>query len=304
MTGKNFRVMLTAMLGLLQLSVAPQVFSYQSCIGNIDGDLRLDVGYRWDKINNRVSLFGADEARVSSQTINHVNTFLLGATGYLAYDRLFIKGQYHYGWIGNGRYDEAGFVGKIHGHTSDALAGLGYLFQIHRCIWTAPIAGWSYDNLHMTAKHVRIGLDGVVSSVGNIVCRNRFQGPWIGFDVVFQPTQSYQFVLGHEFHYAHWRGTRWLSNGELGSAFGETTGFSNTRKHNNIWGQVFRLDVTYMVCQMWDCGLGLKYQSWSSCGNGNYKRTIVPVDPTITAKRVTDVDWESFTLTLHTSYMF
>lgn len=301
----RIRVMLTTLLvGLLQLSFLPQASSYNTPIGCLDGDVRLDIGYRWDKINNRVAVFGANDARVSSQTINHVNTLLLGGTAHLALGCWFVKGCYHYGWINTGNYDEGGFKGKIRGHTADGSVGLGYFFQVHRCIWAAPLAGWSYDNLHMTSKRNHVGIDGVVASVGDIICRNRFQGPWIGTDVVFQPTQNYQIVLGHELHYAHWRGTRWLKNGELGSAFGITTGFSNTRKQQHMWGQVFKIDVTYMVNQQFDCGFVMKYQTWSNAGNGKYKRTIVPVDPAFTAKRVTDVDWESFTLTVHASYMF
>lgn len=301
MTGRSIKVMLTICLGMFQLSFWPQAQS-QQCL---TGDIRLDTGYRWDKINNRVSLFGEDfGARVSSQTINHVNSFQLGSTGHLAYRDWFVKGTFHYGWIGSGNYNEGGFKGKIHGHTLDASASLGYLFKVYHCIWVAPLVGWSYDDLHMKTKRARVTISGVTLNVGDIKCHNRFEGPWVGTDIVFQPSPCYQVVLGHEFHYAHWRGTRILSSGELGLLFGTTTGFSNVRKHDHLWGQVFRIDVSYISCHAWDFGFGLKYQNWNAAGNGRYKRTKVPVDPTITAKRVTDVDWESFGVTLHASYMF
>lgn len=303
MTGKSFKIALAAVLTMLQLNFGPQAHAFSFC--DFSGDIRLDTGYRWDKLNNRVSLFGEDfPARVSSQELNHINTFLLGTVGHLVYKSWFLKGEYHYGWIGNGKYDEGGFNGKLHGHTVDGSAALGYIFPVNACIWFAPLAGWSYDSIRTNARHVRVGLNGSVVDVGGIQCRSRFQGPWIGTDIIFQPCCNFQIVLGHELHYAHYRGTRFLNDGELGEEFGITTGFSNVRKHKHMWGQLFRLDFSYMYCKMWDFGFELKYQTWNAAGNGRYKRTRVPTPPEVTSERLNDVEWQSFTATLHVGYMF
>lgn len=301
MTPKSLRISLTTILSLLQLSFLPQAYSN----ANWQGDIRLETGYRWDKINNRVVVFGEGAGVfTSTEAANRVNSYQLGAKAVVAaYCNWIGKASAHYGWLGSGHYDEGGFRGRTRGHTTDASLGVGYNLPVNDCISVVPLVGWSYDRINVRAEHVFVGTLGSEVAVGDIKFHNRFQGPWIGTDIVFKPMPCAWITVGHEFHYASWHGTRELVDGELGALFGTTTGFSSTRKHNNMWGQVFTLDGTYAL-GCWDVGLNLKYQYWSNAGNGRYKRTRVPVNPAITTQRVIDVDWQSFAVMVHAGYMF
>lgn len=291
--GMYFRLLLC----VSQLCLIPHAFSEcQYC-----GYLWLDTGYRWDKISNRVNLFGENFGdRTSSQTAKQLNSFQLGVKGKFALNCWLLKGSYHHGWLADGRYDEAGFRGKARGHTNDALGGIGYYFCLNRCMWVAPLVGWSCDELNITGKNIIDEL----TNVGDIKYKSRFQGPWVGVDFTFQPSPCYWATFGYELHHADWHGTRLLEDGELGTNFGFTTGFSNKRRHKNIWGHVFELDGTYVFRECWNVGLSLKYQIWKAAGTGHYKRTIVPADPAITSKVVNDVEWESFSLMVHAGYAF
>lgn len=264
-----------------------------------------DTGYRWDKISNRASLSGVGfGARVSTETANKLNTFLLGAKGQLDICEWLIKGSAHYGWINSGRYDEGGFLGNADGHTIDASGGLGYYFNPCDCWGFAPFAGWSYDEIDVEGKHVRTPLNGSPIDIGTIKYRSKFQGPWIGIDFLFFEDFCYQISFGYELHHAHWRAARKLPGPDLGLDFGTTTGFSNVRTHNNIWGNVFHLEGIYSLNECWDIGLSFKYQIWKSAGSGRYRRTSTPLDPAITHAVIQDVSWESFTATANIGYVF
>lgn len=288
-------------LSLFLLTHTQKAYSEIEDINYLD----LDTGYRWDKISNRVVLSGIGfGARVSTQMANKLGSYQLGLKGQYSYCQMLVKGSFHYGWIKGGRYDEGGFGGKAGGHTMDALGGFGYLFCISDCWGVAPLVGWSYDEIDVKGQSVKTPLDGVLLDIGDIKYKSRFQGPWLGADVFFEPTACSRISLGYEFHIAHWNGTRTLEQGELGTEFGTTTGFSNIRKLNPVLGNVFSLDGAYTFCGCWDFGIGLKYQIWKSVGSGRYKRTIIPTDPAITSQIVEDVEWNSFSLMFQIGYMF
>lgn len=301
MTSK-IRMICAILLSVSQLSFMPKAFSDIE----YNGFLYLDGGYRWDKISNRVDLLGANFGnRTSSQTAKKLNSFQLGVKGQLTLNQFLFKGSYYHGWMAHsGRYEEGFFNGRANGHTDDALGGFGYYFCLNQCTWIAPLAGWSYDELNVTGKSVKVALNGAKIPVGDIKYKSRFEGPWFGADIVFQPSPCYWATLGYELHHARWHGTRILENGELGLGFGTTTGFSNKRDHKNIWGHVFQVDGTYVFRECWNLGVNLKYQIWKGAGNGHYKRTVVPVDPAITTEKVVDVEWESFSVMVHAGYAF
>lgn len=264
-----------------------------------------EAGYRWDKVDNRCVLYGpAFLPRASTQSAKHVNSLQIGFEGQVECCQFLVKGSYHHGWLGSGHYVETDFKGGIAGSSDDASVGLGYLFPTNRCWVAAGLVGWSIDELDMTGKNVKVPLVGQIIPVGDIKFKSRFQGPWVGTDIWLKPDACFTLVLGHEFHFAYWNGTRFLKRGELGETFGITTGFSNQRHHHSLWGNVFRIEGYYILTETWDVGLKLKYQRWISSGDGEYKRTRMSLSRLIKSKLIEDVEWQSFSLFASLDYLF
>lgn len=268
----------------------------------------IDTGYRWDKISNRAVLYGDEPGvRSVSQIAKGLNSFLLGGKGRgTLFNTIYGKAMAHYGWMAHdGAYKEEGsMTGGISGHTVDATVAAGYLFPFGYCWGIAPLVGWSYDKLHVKGKHVHAAILGVSPNMGNISYKSRFQGPWIGFDLLFQPNCLWDFTFGYEWHYARWHGSRILSRGDLGISYGTTTGFSNVRDHHHLIGNVFSFEGSYIFRTNWSIGFGLRYQNWKSSQTGHYKRTTTPLDPAFTSRLITDVSWDSFSATGRLGYIF
>ena len=265
----------------------------------------VDTGYRWDRVCNRVVLSGVGAGVfTSAQTVSNLSSYQVGIKGQWSDYNWIVRGCYHTGWVQRGDYTEANFEGTVDGVTNDGSAALGCLFYTSSCWGSAFFAGWSYDRLDLESKNVIVGLDGRLIPIGNIKCKNWFQGPWIGMDLIFQPSLCANVTLSYELHHAHWHGTRLLENDELGTLYGITTGFSNRREHHNLWGQNFQLEGSYTIFKGYNIGLVLKYLNWQSAGNGKYKRTIVPVDPGITHQFVSDVEWHSFSAMFRAGLLF
>lgn len=271
----------------------------------LQGYIALDNGYRWDKISNRATLGGPTATvKSSTQILKRINSYQLGGRGQLYFwDCAFVKGSGHYGWVGDGKYSEGSFFGKSQGHTCDGQGALGYYYNLSPNIWVAPIVGWSYDALKLKGTGIKTAIDGIVYHMCSVRAHQQFSGPFVGFDLLFQ-TQCYDFSFSYEFHYAHWHGQRLIQGGEYGNPpFGTTTGFSNQRRLNNVYGQVFNLQASYQFCDCWIVGLGLKYQFYNG-DFGKYRQTKRPILSQFTYANVDGLWWLSFASTLYIGRMF
>lgn len=271
-----------------------------------NGFIALDNGYRWDRISNRVTLGGPTvSVKGSTQMLRKINSYQLGARGQWNFcDCAFVRGAGHYGWVWDGDYSEGGFFGDAKGHTYDANAAVGYYIYMAPSIWFAPIIGWSYDALNLKGTDISTAIDGVVYDLDDIKAHQRFSGPFIGFDLLYQFCCSYEFTFGYEFHYAHWHGQRLIEGPEYGNPpFGSTTAFSNVRHLNRVYGQVFKFDATYQFCDCWTLGLGLKYQFFTG-DFGKYKQTERPLLSQFTYANVDGLWWRSFATTIYIGRMF
>lgn len=258
--------------------------------------LALDTGYRWDKITNRVTLSGPTiSVKGSTQAFRHINSYQIGGITQWNFCKCgFIRANGHYGWVFDGNYNEGGFSGNLKGHTYDFEGALGYYFCLSKGIWMAPLIGWSYDALNLKAVDITTAINCEVFHLSDIKTHQRFSGPFIGFDLVFQPNHCWEFTFGYEFHYAHWHGQRLIEGHEYGNPpFGWTTGFSNKRHLNQVYGQVFNLDAAFHFCNCWIAGLDLKYQFFNG-DHGKYKQTERSLLSQFTRASVNGLWWSSF----------
>ena len=263
--------------------------------------LALDTGYRWDNISNRATLGGPTVSIVeSTQTLKRINSYQLGAKGqYNLWCNTFIKGYAHYGWIGGSKYDESGFRGKNRGHTWNTQLALGYFCGWNCCVGIAPVIGYSWDNFNITGRNIRVAVDGTVYRLSNIKARQRFQGPFVGFDILLQPFCCLDITLGYELHYARWHGQRNIKGNEFGNPpFGTTTGFSNKRRMHGVIGNVFKIDTSYRFCNCWNAGFELTYKLFRG-DFGKYHRTVTPIIPQFTFAHIDDLEWHSFAAMIH-----
>lgn len=271
------------------------------------GYIALDNGYRWDRVSNRVTLGGVDAGvRGSTQKLREINSYQLGGRGLWNFcDCAFIKGEGHYGWTGKGKYSEGGFFGNTDGYTYDGKGALGYFFNMTPKIWIAPVAGYSCDALNLYATDIEVAINGHVYHKNDIKVHQRFQGPFVGFDIIYEINDCFDFVVGYEFHFARWHGERIIQGKDYDNSplFGLTTAFSNTRHLDNAYGQVLNLDLSYQFWDCWRIGLDLKYQFYYG-DFGKYKQTRRPILPTITYAKVDGLWWLSFasTLTIGTTF--
>lgn len=263
----------------------------------------LDTGYRWDKAQAVLDVFGPAIAGATQETAKGVNSWQLGAKGRAYFcDYFFVKGAGHYGWVFSGSYDSSNLTGNLDdSHTWDVTGGVGYLFFMHPCWGFAPSVGWSYDLLDFKSNNTSIPIAGVAVPGGDIEFRSRFSGPWVGFEVQFVPLCAFDLSLKYELHHAHWHSRH--STTLESAAIGLTRGFASRSDHNNIWGHLFEIDTNYYFCCCWNVGIDLKYQIWKSQGKGHFHRD-TPINAVINKSLVDDVEWESFSLMLHLGYAF
>ncbi len=282
--------------------------------------LALDNGYRWDRIRNRVSMGGGTiSVKSSSQVLKHINSYQLGARGQWTFCKnTFVRANGHYGWTWDGRYRESAIDGHAKGNTWDVDGAIGYYFCAYRktnldampqnevkektiagC-WIAPVLGWSYYEFDMKGTHLKMPLDGVVyDDLSHIDARQTFNGPYAGFDMLFQLIERLDFLFSYEFHYTDWHGKREIEGDEYGNPwFGWTTGFSNKRHIDNVIGQVFKLNISYNFFDRLRVGLELKDQYFAG-DHGKYKQTKRPIIPAFSFAKVDGLWWHSFGATIY-----
>lgn len=280
--------------------------SASSAYAEPESFLALDNGYRWDKISNRVSLGGPTvTVRNTTQTLRKLNSYQLGGRGQWSFcNGGFIRANGHYGWVFGAEYDEGPFDGDVKGHTYDIEASFGKYYCLNSCIGFAPVIGWSYDAFIVKGEDISVAIEGEVFDLSNIKANQRFSGPFIGFDFVFQPNSNYTILFGYEFHYAHWHGDRIIEGEEYGNPpYGTTTGYSNTRHLDGVLGNVFKLDTSYTFCNCITVGLELKLRFFRG-DFGRYKQTEVPIIPEFTYRNVDDLAWTSFATTAYIGTTF
>jgi hypothetical protein len=273
--------------------------SASSAYAEFCGYVALDNGYRWDRISNRVILGGATASvKGSTQILKDINSYQLGARGQWNFsDCLFIRGEGHYGWVFDGKYNEAGIAGDAKGHTYDGKGAIGYYYCLAEGIWVAPVLGYSYDALILKGTDLTVAINGIVYDLCNIQADQTFSSPFLGFDLLYQ-TCCFDFTYGYEFHFANWHGDRLLHGRDSGNPpFGFSTGHSNKRRMQRVYGQVFKLDGAYQFSDCWTIGLELKYQFYNG-DSGKYRQTETPLPSQFTDKKVEGLWWNSFASTI------
>ncbi len=293
-------MMLSAMLCLLLgTSAQANTWSNDCCSScHFQSALDFDVGYRWDKLGHLMVIW--DETTEFTDAVpvltRHINSVQVGLSGIWApcCTDWYLRAEGHYSSVVGGKhgslYIVRDFRGDIkNGHMWDFNAAVGYLFDINCCWGVAPVVGWSYDRFD---QKIDLLPDPHAFSVPvDIRTKNRFQGPFIGFDTLVCLNPCTQLIVGYELHWAEWRGS---------NTFNPELLHNDNKKHNNFWGNVFKVEGIYAFTRCWNLGLELKYQNWKASGFGHLTRD----GPRHREQLVTASWWQSFSALLKMGYNF
>ena len=313
MLQKKLFGMVALLVCAVQLNLSANFSCFDNCsLGDFFYDvgglnyLSLDTGYRYDKVTNRAVLYGpATDVFATTQAQTAINSYILGVKGQYEFKRLLVKGNYHYGWIGDGDYFHGNQKGDLRGHLNDGSIALGFALPSQNCCWlTAFYAGYSYDGLHTHANKVRAPFAGALVNLGKITTKTTIKGPWFGSDIIFRPACDFTLIIGDDIHFGHWNGSNHFAAGDPGVSFGEIEGFSSNSNQHNMWGNVFRVEGYYKVYECWDLGFDLQYTRWVSSGHGRYTPVSSPLPTGITNNYIIDAKWASFSATATIAYVF
>jgi hypothetical protein len=313
MLQKKLYGMMALLICLVQLNLSAEIPFLGDCcswdelfcdVGGLNY-IGLDTGYRYDKVANRAVAYGADRpVFASTQEQNSVNSYILGVKGRYECHRIIFKGFYHYGWIGDGHYSEAGLRGCISGHVQDGSLAIGYALPSNCCWLTAFYAGWSYDGLRSKVRHTHGCRDSFHPNFGKTDIKTSICGPWVGSDVIFTPCTNFELTLAEELHWGRWSGENRYRDRHPRFEYGPIDGYSNSRSLHNMWGNVFRIEGLYKMCNCWEVGLNLDYTVWASSGHGRFNGREGEGDLALHHRKIIDVKWTSFSATATIAYAF
>ncbi|MCB1113577.1 MAG: hypothetical protein KDK62_02350 [Chlamydiia bacterium] len=250
----------------------------------------LDTGYRTDNITTTGLAITDDFSvfRVPSISIEDQQTFLLGGKlQWVSCSNVFIKADGHYGWVLDGHTAFLDPASSKNGHTSDASLGFGYYSCLCNAWNLALSAGWSYD--YYTCRSIEDQAES--PNPRNMEYTSRFQGPWIGVGLIYQPCDSLDILVNYELHHGCWK----FNRENVDSKFLEQS------YNNNMWGQVVEFDTTWTFENCWHLGCDLKWKFYHDQNQKHsgihYKNSSADVPGLHTA--VTSASWQIFTATVH-----
>lgn len=271
----------TLAIGLMALTTqkAEAFFGFGDCWDNTDciwnnirswdwgGTVDATGGYRYDEITCLINAYDPPGTFLSSDDLKakNLSVWEWGLKSRLRLGNFYAKAWGTFGIIPFGNYTETGTSADDissrtkadvrHGKVTDASFGGGYLFCFGDCFSFAPTVGWSYNYQRIKLKHAHT--DGISDPIVNgLAYKNRWQGPWAGFDTVAQ-ISCLAINAGYEYHWAHWH-AEWKLAGDnqIGGAF------SDRRKSTHASGNVVYLNTYWNAWDDLDAGVLLKYQYW------------------------------------------
>jgi Protochlamydia outer membrane protein len=295
----NIRLQFLAVIALLCTST----FSFGV---QWDGDLFITGGYRSDCLETSVKAFDLNDDFFIKDAIKgkSIDVYQIGIKGKaLICNQFFFRGHANVGRVYDGKYTDQESLkdgqggeldAKIYkGHTYDTSIGGGYLYPFSCCFSIGPTAGYSYNDEKIT-MHKAVVDDESFPVFDGLVYKMSWQGPWLGIDSIFT-MRCFDVHIGYEYHWCNWN-AEWLLDGPDSPE----SGFSDVRKSNDAYGNVFFIDFVYSFLQCWDVGLGFKYQNWN-VDNGKLvpkNGTFAELDDGISRAKVTNADLTSYGIQL------
>ncbi len=295
----------TFFIGVALLSNTPMNAAWDcwDCHSN----LRFDVGYRQDnyewklRIPNEIEFENSEDDLLRSN-FNDVHVLQLG----LHLDGTFCNCVYgraegQIGWILDGNHDEkfrfvqsstGGIdtvdVVEIHNvidgrNTVDFSFALGYPFRCWNSCWViAPVAGYSYKSQYVFIdRNQRFAPEPAsvtpapvthqpvltIQSCHQDKWLNKWYGPFIGFDTLYDSCDCFRLYGQFEFHFARFKGKKQVAHDfSIPSTFFPSDFLRNfdVSARKNTHGYLFRIGGEYDITQCVYAGIEALYQRFTA----------------------------------------
>jgi|LakMenEpi03Aug12_release.lakeMendotaPanAssembly.Ray.scaffolds.fasta_scaffold11209_3 hypothetical protein len=297
--------------------------------------ISLSGGWRYDRITTK--MHSSDAVSVSSASREHLklknlNTWQIGGQLHWSIPNLYcediwwlnqfyVRGYAYRGWVTSGRLqnratdDLVGITdshgGKIHkGRTVDGTVGAGFLYPFCSGWAIGPVGGWSYEQVHVSTRSRGGSSSGSGSDVSSTLLdgiknfTSTFRGPWVGFDVAYVYSDccrdlNLRFEAGYEYHWATWRGSSRLRGLDITTTFKGRERF----RSNNAYGNLGYFNAWWLLCDNWELGLGVKYQSWTARRRHNSSSSSDDSSSRV-GRRLRNVDWDNVQVNADIGYSF
>ena len=287
--------------------------------------LEFGAGYREDNLDWNIAgnLNGNNPNILSELTWSDIEIFQLKAGFKSVFDRvIYMRGAMDYGWIFNGENQDADYNGDNRtlewsqsnnatdqGSVWDATLGIGYQFKAASDkLKIVPLLGYSYSDqyFNITDGYQTVSVPSLVPpedappAVGPIPGLDssyeaEWWGPWVGIDLLFDPSEKMRLYAGFEYHWADYQGE---ADWNLRSDFAHPTSFEHNADGTGI---IMTIGGEFSLPKPWFLSLNINYQDWSTDPGLD---TLYYADGSISQTRLNEVNWNSFAIMLGLTYRF
>jgi hypothetical protein len=240
--------------------------------GELETSLDVGMGYRTDKLDSSASGFVRLVNGTITSTPEYVGvnfedltTIYSKASVRMSYKNFRVRGSLGYGRTIDGNYRYSTYSDPAHqsetrsrtadadGYVFDASIGLGYQLTSGE-VSVTPLIGYSWNLQHLQTNG---GIFNGTMAVPNFIVTNelRWQGPWLGLDFNFQPSDEARLYLTAEYHFGDYKAlTTWHAEWRGYDQIADAEGF------------VLSAGFTYTIKDSWDIGLDSQYAQWTTDG--------------------------------------
>lgn len=259
--------------------------------------------YRHDSASWKFIVPSPDPILESNVRFKDVHIFQIGVNAKTTLDcNMMVRAHASYGWILDGDADSSlkafGPVDTIGGaeiineleakhvldgrYVADLSVAIGYPFYFCDCtVSFSPTVGYSYSTQHYrverndrifatapTTPNLIPVLETDSDSCGKDTFTNKWYGPFIGFDIGYNPCDCLSLYAQFEYHLAHFSGRR-----DSNVGLEAIDDFDSPTHHAH--GCLVSVGAVYDFCDCWFLGLDVTYQDWRAHKSGSLDDELV-----------------------------
>lgn len=272
----------------------------------------LGAGYRKDNLNWSVA--GGSVNILSELKWENLEIAQISAAARLNFDAEWsVRGMLDYGSIYTGSNQDSDYNGnnrtlefsrsnnKAGGEVRDASIGVGRTIRLldnagEHYLSVTPLVGLSIHQQNLTMTDGVQTLPATGSFPGlNSSYDARWQGPWVGMDILLESGKDWSLSATAEYHWADYTAH---ANWNLRPEFSHPVSFSHAAKGQGV---LLAAGATYIVRKDWRVGMTVEVQQWST-GSGTDQTFFS--DGTVGYYPLNSVNWESTAFNLGVVYNF
>jgi len=310
-------------LSLLSVLIIFFVF-FQRTVVLASSEFSFEAGYRQDAL--KWSIAGPDNipnvlSEIKFKNLQLWQVRLSGRS--LELGSFYVRYSLSYGKIFAGKIQDSDYFGENRtrefsrsyadagrGEVVDTSVSLGYMLKFPCGLNIAPLAGTSFhmQNLHIyKGRQVINRLSDFLGKIEglNSTYKSRWEGPWLGADLVWQIHSRWTFVGTLEYHWAKYRAR---GDWNLRSQF-----LDDFKHKAHGHGTVVHLGTVYQLTPHFLLSLTCGSQSWKTESGSDKTKILEPLRrpnrklisiPVEYKTKLNKVEWTSYEIMLGIAYCF